>query len=395
VRVLYVNHSGLVSGAERSLLDLLEALPTDIEAQVACPPGPLPAHAARRGVRATPIVASTGSLRLHPIQTPVALGAMATASGGVLRAARSWDADVIHANSIRAGMIATPVSRAMRRPLILHVRDCLPDSLLTRTLQSSLAARADTVIAISQHVADAFDPCGVARRLEVVDNPFDLARIDSRRIARADARTQLGLSQDAAVLALVGQITPWKGQADAIQALAQVRTTRPSTVLLIVGEPKFVARATRYDNRAYLRALRQLVAELELGDAVRFLGEREDVPEIFSASDVALVPSWEEPFGRVVVEAMATGVPVVATAVGGPPEIIRHGVDGLLVSPRRPDALAAAITGLLSDEAGRSAMGRAARVAVVRRFGKDRHAARLAGLYREVCGAASAGRAAA
>jgi L-malate glycosyltransferase len=386
VRVLYVSHTGLLGGAERSLLSLLESLPANVEARLACPPGPLPEHAARRDIRAIPIAESVGSLKLHVVHTPVALGAMAAAAAGVLRIGRSWHPDVLHANSIRAGMIAEPVSRALKRPLVLHVRDCLPPSLLTRRLQASLAARATAAIAISHHVGRAFDPDGVAQRLEVIDNPFDLARLDPNRIDRHVARTNLGLRGDAPALALVGQITPWKGQEEAILALAIVRRAHPSAVLLLVGEPKFVARATRYDNRAYLRGLHETVAELGLGDAVRFLGEREDVPAILRACDVALLPSWDEPFGRVVVEAMAMGTPVVATSVGGPAEIIRDGVDGVLVPPRRPEALASAVVELLNDQTRRQEVGIAARTAAIGRFGRDRHAAGVSALYRALLG---------
>lgn len=129
-----------------------------------------------------------------------------------------------------------------------------------------------------------------------------------------------------------------------------------------------MSRATRHGNRSYPRRLQEIAGELGLGDAVRFLGEREEVPEILRASDVALLPSWEEPFGRVVVEAMAMGVPVVATAIGGPAEIIRDGVDGVLVAPRQPEALAAAITRLLDDEPRRRAIGAASQRAVLARF---------------------------
>ncbi len=384
MRVLYVNHTGLVSGGERSLLGLLESLPPDVEPRLAGPWGPLHEHAARIGTHCISIAGTTGSLRLHPVHTPVALAEMAAAARGVLRAAHSWRADVLHANSIRAGMIAEPVARSLKRPLVLHVRDCLPPSPLTRRLQASWALHAGAVIAISDHVAKAFDPDGIASRLRIIDNPFDLAKLDPARIDRVAVRSSLGIGDDEKVLALVGQITPWKGQEEAILALARVREEHPTAILLLVGEAKFVSRATRYDNRAYLRRLHELTDRLGLGGAVRFFGEREDVPEILRACDIALLPSWDEPFGRTAVEAMAMGAPVVATAVGGPAEIITDGVDGTLVQPRDPTSLAAAIDGLLSDPQRRRALGGAARRSVNKRFGQDRHASSVTALYREV-----------
>jgi glycosyltransferase involved in cell wall biosynthesis len=247
------------------------------------------------------------------------------------------------------------------------------------------------VIAISKHVARTFDPNHLAARLEVIDNPFDLAKLDPGQIDREAARTRLALPRDAVVLGLVGQITPWKGQEEAVRALARVRCTHASALLLIVGETKFVASATRHDNRAYFRRLQEIVADLRLGDAVRFLGEREDVPQILRACDVALVPSWEEPFGRVVVEAMAMGVPVVATAIGGPAEIIRDGIDGVLVAPHQPSALASAITELLDDPVRRCAIGGEARTAALARFDHRRHAAAVSRIYDEVVSCRTAG----
>jgi L-malate glycosyltransferase len=384
VRVLYVNHTGLVGGAERSLLVLLDSVAREIETRLACPAGPLHEQATRRHHEVAAIAECAGSLKLHPVHTPVALGRMAVAAASVLRTARRWRAEVVHANSIRAGLIAEPVARSLRLPLVLHVRDCLPPSALTSRLQRSLATRAAAVIAISRHVANAFDPDAVAPLLEVIDNPFDLARLDPAAIDRDEARSRLALAHDHRALAQIGQITPWKGQEDAIRALARIRVTHPRTVLLLVGEAKFVARATRHDNRSYLRHLHGLVAELGLGGAVRFLGEREDVPEILRACDVALLPSWDEPFGRAVVEAMAIGAPIVATSVGGPAEIIRDGVDGLLVAPRRPDLLATAICGLLEDSGRRDSIAAAGRRTAAARFGQDRHATAVTRLYREV-----------
>jgi len=103
-------------------------------------------------------------------------------------------------------------------------------------------------------------------------------------------------------------------------------------------------------------------------DAVIFSGEIDDIPALIAALDLVLVPSWEEPFGRVVIEAMAMGTPVLATDVGGPVDIVSDGVDGLLLPPRRADLWAACVTQLLEHPERMATMGRAARAVVTRRY---------------------------
>ena len=111
-----------------------------------------------------------------------------------------------------------------------------------------------------------------------------------------------------------------------------------------------------------------LVSELGLDDVVVFTGEREDVPEVLRAIDVLLVPSWEEPFGRTVIEAMAMEVPVLATSEGGPAESIREGVEGHLLPPRDPAAWVEPAARLLADPQLRAEMGRAGRVRATEGF---------------------------
>ena len=171
----------------------------------------------------------------------------------------------------------------------------------------------------------------------MIGNPVDLDRFDPDKVDRFAARNSLGLKHSDFVATVLAQITPWKGQEEAIRSIARVRERHPDVKLLLVGSAKFLSKATRYDNAAYLESLHRLVAELELGDHVQFLGERDDVPAVLRATDTVLVPSWEEPFGRSVIEAMAMRVPVIATNVGGPTEVIADRKNGMLLSPRAPE----------------------------------------------------------
>jgi glycosyltransferase involved in cell wall biosynthesis len=387
VRVLYVNHVARVSGAERALLDLLAALPSSVTPLVACPPGDL-AHAVHANdlAEVTPIAGTEGSLRLHPIRTPRALGELARNAAQIRRIVRQRDVDLIHANSTRAGLIALSPSVAPNRPCVVHVHDRLADDPVTRAVKRITSRRASIIVTVSHYTAEPFLAGMPPDKIEVVFNPLDISRFTPTRMSRAEARATIGGSPGP-LLGVVAQVTPWKAQDDAIRALAHLRRRRPDARLLIVGEPKFTSPATRYDNLTYDRALRDLAGRLSVADAIDFLGERDDVATVIRGLDVLLVPSWHEPFGRTVIEAVALGTPVVATAVGGPAEVLRDPQDGRLLAPRQPEAWAAAVDELL-DRPPRSEREEAeAHAHIAGRFDSRHYAERLVSVYERLLAA--------
>jgi glycosyltransferase involved in cell wall biosynthesis len=181
---------------------------------------------------------------------------------------------------------------------------------------------------------------------------------------------------------VVAQLTPWKGQDTAIEALRLVREQGIDARLLLVGSAKFVANATRYDNRSFVADLHAKVERAGLEDRVTWLGEREDIREIVRALDALLLPSWEEPFGRALIEAMALEVPVIATNVGGPPEIIKEGQEGYLVEPRNAQGWAEAIMELAGDRKRSREIGLAGRRRVEEAFTREQHVSRMLEVYR-------------
>jgi len=394
VKVLYVNHTSATSGGERSLLDLLGGLPYAVSPVVACPPGPLADAVRGLGVEWRRLPAIDASLRLHPLHTPAGVARLAAGAVIVAHLAHRVRADLVHGNSVRSGLIASFAAHLGAPPVVVHVRDCLPPGRVSTLTLRAIAGGASAVLANSQYTRAGVLRAVAARQatVRVVYSPVDTARFDPDRFDPSEARARLGLPRTAPVLAVVAQMTPWKGQDDAVRILAQVKRKHPDARLLLVGSTTFASRATRYDNQAYVRRLHALIASQGVRGEVVLLGERDDVPAVLRAVDLLLVPSWEEPFGRTVVEAMAMNVPVVATSVGGPAEIVRAGVDGLLLEPRRPERWAEAAESLLDQPDRLARMGQSARVRVLDRFSLSAHVDAVLAAYRDV--AAGAGGAA-
>lgn len=184
-------------------------------------------------------------------------------------------------------------------------------------------------------------------------------------------RSELGFRKGDILIATAGRISPEKAQEVLIEAFARIKGEHPKASLLIIGDGP---------SR---RALEGLARERN-AEGVRFLGFRTDMDQIMCAIDLFVLPSLTEGLPNVILEAFACKKPVVATAVGGVPEIVDHGKSGLLVPPKRPDLLAEAIQALLRDPERRRAMGEAGYERVRRDFTFEAQAGKLEGIYEEI-----------
>jgi glycosyltransferase involved in cell wall biosynthesis len=382
VRVLYVSHTGVVGGAEWSLLELMAGMRERVDVALASPAGELAALAAAQGVRTFAIRPVPLGFRVDTVATARGVVRAVGATIDIAHAAGRSRADLVHANSVRAGIAAIGARAGGAPAPLVHVRDTLPDTALGRTT-AALVRRGALLMLANSHFTATHVSANGSGTVRVVYNGFDLERYSDVEVDREEVRRRLGLEADSAVIGVVAQLTPWKGQDDAIRTLALVRKERPSTHLVLVGEAKFRDRSTSYDNISYEGSLRRLAERLGVADAITFLGERRDVPTLLHAFDIVLVPSRHEPFGRSVVEAMAAGTPVIATRVGGPSEVIADGESGLLLPPATPDLWAKAVLELLGDHRRRASLAAEAVQTVRSRFGRDRQHEQMAALYRE------------
>jgi glycosyltransferase involved in cell wall biosynthesis len=383
VKVLLVNHTSVVSGAELAALDLVAGAATgapEVTYVLACPRGPFAEVAARRGVRVRVLGGTTASFKLSLRGTLGGAWAMVCDAVRILRFSRRESFDLVHANSIRAGLIAGLARRLGGPRCVVHVRDRLPGGVASSLVMWFLSLTAEHLVAVSQYAADGLSP-RLRARTTVVHDGIDLARFRSPPMSRAEARGALGLDDNTAAVGVIGQIAPRKGQATAIEALSLLPARWSDVRLFIVGEVKFATRDTREDNFGYLAALRTEIERLGLQERVTFLGQVPDVERVLVALDVVLVPSWVEPLGNVVIEALAASVPVVVTTEGGWAEVLHDGQDALLVRPRQTELWTRALESLLADARLRSRLAEAGKRTVAR-FGRDSHAAAVARIYK-------------
>ena len=361
-RVLFLDQSAELGGAEMMLLDLVSAWPGVCEVVVLAD-GPFAQRLRSMGVatRVVPLGGGAaevrkGGSRLRLVRAAPSVARCATR---VARIARRYD--VIYANTAKALVIGTLAGRLARRPVVFHLHDLVTAShfsVATRKVLVALSNRAAAVVANSQASADALRQAGgKPRRLTVVYNGF---RIDGWA-GSADVPIR-SAPEGPLRLGLFGRLTAWKGQHVAIEALGQLPPD--SATLCLVGDALYGS-----EDQAYAGALRQRAEELGLSDRVHFLGQRDEVPALMRACDVVLHTSTSpEPFGRVIVEGMLCGKPVIATDGGGVREIMDDGVTGLIVPPGDAGALAAAIGRLLGDAAFAARLAAAGRSSAAERF---------------------------
>ena len=388
MRILLANHTGAWSGAEVSLMRLVAGLRDQHEVAIACPDeGRLATEVDQAGIERLLLPAVNASLRLHPLQTPAGLRQLGVGGAALARRARLFRADVIHANTPRVGIMAAVGLRAHDPPFVVRAHEHLPLSRVGRSIRALIVRRAAAVVAVSDFTATHFNE-GLSEPFAVrVYNSIDHARFDPGRVHPAPIREELGLDPGAHLLGQVAQITSWKRQHVSIRALAELRARGLDTHLLLVGQVAFGGKHVRLDNHAYLHSLEELVDELSVRDAVHFLGQRDDVPELMRALDLSLLPSSHEPFGLVTVESMALGTPPLVCADSAGPELVNDRETGWVLDSAEPKLWADAIHELLVDRPALDRMAERA-PAAASRFRDDIHADEMLAVYERVTGGA-------
>lgn len=377
--VTLVSHTGNLGGAERSLLELACALRASGGAQVrlACPvDGALSRQTEACGVPVTllPTMKPEGKSNSWARGSDIAALCRSTYR---LRRSIAQDSDpILHGNGWK-GFLFVPVAAIGRGvPCVWHMRD-FPRR---RFLEGGLASAASAIVAPSRFVAQALlrQSPFCAGKVRVIPNGVAFRPVPGKRpILREETRSRLGIPGNSLVLLMAAQIVPWKRHDLLLGAASRLVEQGYDSRVLLAGCDWWGC------AKAYLSKLERFASESRLRGKVWFLGQHDDMDALYACADVLVLPSDNEPFGRVIVEAWRMGLPVVVSDIGGPAELVAHKDTGLCFRAGDVDSLARTLARLLSDQALMRSLT-ASGATASERFTPERHAEEVLQLYREL-----------
>ena len=367
IKILFISHSSAMLGAERSLLLLLKNIDRNHFEPIVILPrfGPLKEKIERLNIKTYKVKSPwwVSGRKKNVIWTILRLGYCVVQEiislSKLYKIIKKEKIDVIYTNTI-VNFSGAIISSIMQKPHIWHIREILVENpdlhffLPYKVLFKFISRFSNIVITNSYATADQFQSIIPNEKIRVIYNAVDLDEFENI----LPFPNINGVKTTDYVVAVIGSLQKRKAQDDAIKAIKIVKEKIPNIKLLIVGE----------GNKKFKDYLKHLAFKLDVSDNVIFTGYRDDVPAIFHHCDLLLVPSWNEPFGRVVIEAMAAGVPVIGANSGGVREIVEDGITGYLVSPKDPTKIAEKIIYLFHHPKLAKKIGNEGKKAVKEKF---------------------------
>jgi glycosyltransferase involved in cell wall biosynthesis len=298
----------------------------------------------------------------------------ARAAGTIRRLLSAERFDIVHANEAHALSSAWLAGAHRRAGLVAARRVAYP--LGTGALARARYRAPRRIIAISRFVAQSVIDSGVpAGTISVVYDGVEIPPPSSPAAhteARRAARERWSVRDGQPLIGCVGYLLPEKGQEFLLRALPEILASFPDCRVLLAGDGPSRAR------------LEQIAGELKIGAAVHFAGHVQDISTVYEALDVFVFPSLAEPLGSSLLSAMAAGVPVVAIARGGAPEVVQEGA-GLLVPGPDPKQIAESVLRLLGDPQWAASLGEAGRKVIQNKFSADRMVGETLKVYHKAC----------
>ncbi|MDQ1640621.1 MAG: hypothetical protein QOF62_3960 [Pyrinomonadaceae bacterium] len=384
MKILFYNHTGQVSGAERVLLLILSRLNRSrFEAVLLCPPsGQLQKEARILNIPCANVEQLSARFTWRIAALILYFSSFVSTMAQVRTQVREQSPELIHANSVRAGLVISAATVGLGIPIVWHVHDLLPQHPLSTCIRLfTLLLPPVRVVLVANAAAERFKGKLLRqfpKRVDfaVVYNAIEVAKLNSTTTS-GSIRKELRIRNSDRLIGIIGNLSPVKGQHELIRAFAKARKQIPNLALLVVGSALF----NRGDG--YQKQLSAEVRALGLDHCVRFLGQRNDVPAIMHALDLLVMNSRSEAFPLVALEGMAAGVPLLATAVGGLPELVTHEMNGWLVPLGDEEKLIDGIAALLERRDLSSEIATHARQHVIRNFPVAKFMTRIEAIYAE------------
>jgi glycosyltransferase involved in cell wall biosynthesis len=368
MNILFVNpFAQQVSGPDESLISLIGGLSKDINPYVIVPPNSPQLN------RYESVGATVFELPMQRIQRFENLRFVTKYSKQFLpdiiqfiKIIRSYKFDLIHTNMevvLQSGLAA----RVMGIPSVYHVRSTsiAHPRRVCDLLVAGINRCSDEIIVVSKAVGQIFFQRGINDKVSIIYNSIDtdqFGKVSKEKVCTL--RNELTQGSGGPLVATVGRINPRKGLECFIKAIALVETHCSNTRFAIVGD------ASDPLEQNYLKGLKDLANTLGVASKLVFVPAKQNIAELMSAIDIFVMSSINEGFGRVAIEAMAANRPVIASNIGGLPEIVEDGKTGILVNPNDPQAFSTAILRLLANKELSIIMGDKGRVKVEEQFSR-------------------------
>jgi glycosyltransferase involved in cell wall biosynthesis len=395
MKLLYLNASSQLGGAERNLIDTICAVQDrdpsiEIAVLITAADGPIMAELDRLGIKIVLLelpskIAQLGDSGLKGQNNRLVsilsfarnislLGEFISYWQQLKRSIWEIDPDVIHSNGMKTHLLAA--SLGISTPIIWHLHDFIGSRVLVKQLLKLFVNRASAAIAISQSIADDWQAVFPSLHIELIYNAIDVDRYKPQLSIRDSQHLNIGL---------VATYALWKGHDLFIQAIGHIAKKRPelqSTVkFYIIGGAIYETTRSQYSRSQ----LQQLARDLNVEDWLVFIDFQQDIVSAYNMLDIVVHASTQpEPFGRTIVEAMACEKAVIVAQAGGAAELFTHQKDAIGVLPGNSTALSAAIEQLIDSPTNRIALGKAARITVKDRFNRDRLGKDLLSLYQKI-----------
>lgn len=391
IRIVFIEQDSDIGGAEVNLFYLFKGMSKDLFYPTVIVPyeGPLTERLRQMGIkyhvipRVKFISTSTyilGRKIFNPFAVLYDLFVFLPTILKLINYLKRERINIVHTNSMLAHIYGAVAAKIAGVPCIWHMQDIVDPKMVFGLARRALVfiggILPEKIAVISMAVGEMFTGKSI-QKLQVVYNGTDTIKF-SPEIDGSGIRKEFNIANDEFVVGIVGRLVIWKGQREFLKAASVIVRKIPKTKFLIVGD-------TTFGSKQYKEQLYDLACELGIESKVIFFGCRDDIPNIIRAMDVMVHASISpEPFGLVIIEGMASGVPVVASNRGGPVEIIENGKDGFLVNPEETDILVGRIIELLGDKSLRDKIAQAARKKIVEYFSVEKFILQFKDIYNNV-----------